>query len=57
MIGLRCLFRGAGWACELRPPPAQHAPAAAVRDLAELLDVHVHQFAGTLAFVATHHAR
>src|SRR6185503_4217712 len=34
---------------------AQHAPATAVWDLAELLDVDVHQFARSSALVAAHH--
>jgi len=35
---------------------ALHTPAAAVGDAAELLDVDVHQVAGTIAFVAAHRA-
>lgn len=40
----------------LRPPLAPalagHLPAAAIRNVAEFLDVHVNQLAGALAFVA-----
>ena len=35
--------------------PAEHAPATAVGDLAELLDVDVDQLAGPVPFVAADH--
>ena len=34
---------------------SQRSVSSSVRDVAELVDVHVHQLAGPLAFVASHH--